>query len=109
MASISASTIAYASLAASALGAGVSAYGAQQSASAQQSALNYQAQVARNNATIAEQNAQAATQAGDVAAENKLIETGQRTASIRAAAGASGLDANTGSPLSLQETNQKLG
>jgi hypothetical protein len=107
--SIPTAALAAGSLVSTAAGAVISYQGAHQSAAAQSAALNYQAQVARNNATIAAQNAQTATQAGDVAAQNKLIETGQRTSSIRAAAGASGIDANTGSPLALQETNQKLG
>ena len=102
-------TLAVIGIGASLVGGAVTYAGIQQQASAQSSAFNYQAQVARNNAVIAQQNAERTQQAGDVAAQNKLIETGQRTAAIRAVAGASGVDANTGSPLNLQESNQKLG
>lgn len=108
-ASISASTLAYAGIAASAAGTGLAAYGAAQSASAQSAAANYQAAVAANNALIAKQQAQATTQAGDITASNTLMAAGQRTASIRAAAAASGVDADTGTPVSLQSDSAKLG
>ncbi len=106
---IGAGTAAIAGIAASAIGTGVSMYGAAQSASAQSAAANYQAQVAANNALIAKQQAAATTQAGDISAQNTLMAAGQRTSAIRAAAAASGVDANTGTPVSLQSDSAKLG
>lgn len=106
---IGAGTAAIAGIAASAIGTGVSMYGAMQSASAQSAAANYQAQVAANNALIAKQQAQATTQAGDVTASNTLLAAGQRTSAIRAAAAASGVDADMGTPVSLQSDFAKLG
>jgi hypothetical protein len=104
-----ATTALAASIAATAIGTGVSMYAASQQAAAQQAALNYQAQVARNNATIDAQNAAQARNAGETQAENQLLAAGQRTSMIRAAAAANGLDANTGTPASLQSDQEKLG
>lgn len=106
---VAASTAAYIGIAASAASAGIGAIGAQQSAAATSSAMNYQAQVARNNALIAQQQAQAETAAGDITAQNRLVQAGQQTAAVRAAAGASGLDPNEGSPVRLQSDTEKLG
>lgn len=106
---IAAPILAYAAIATSVAAAGVSAYGAMQQGAAAQKAANYQSAVAQNNATIQKQNADTATQVGDVQAENKLMESGQHAASIRAAAGANGLDANTGTPLNLQSDTAKIG
>ncbi len=106
---ISATTIAAASMATAAVGAGISAYGAYQQGQAQAAAANYQAQVARNNAIIAKQNADAATAAGENQAEQSLMKTGMTVGAARAAAAANGLDPNSGSPLSLQTDTAKTG
>lgn len=101
--------LAIASLATSAIGAGVSAHAAQEQGQAQQAALNYQAGVARNNQIIAEQYAQAETQKGQRLEDEKRQATAQREGAIRAAVGASGLETSSGSPLRLQEDTAKLG
>lgn len=91
---------------ASAVVGGVSAY---QSGQAQQDAANYQAAVARNNAILAEQYAQAEIARGRVLEDAKRQESAQRMGAVRAAAGASGLDVDSGSPLSLQADTAMLG
>ena len=88
---------------------GASVAGTLQSANAQSNALQYQAQVARNNATIANEYATRSLQAGDVQAENAMEETSQRQGAIRAAAGASGFDVNSGSSLRVQEGTAMVG
>lgn len=100
------STIAIVTAASSAVVGGVSAY---ESGQAQRQAGEYQAAVARNNQVLAEQNAQAEEARGRVLEEAKRNETANRQSGIRAAAGASGLDVNTGSPLRLQEDTALLG
>lgn len=86
--------VAYAALAVAAVGAGVSAYSAVQQGNAAKSAADYNAAVARNNALQAQQVA-----AGNEAAAARKAQflLGQQ----KAAAGASGVDPNSGSPLSL--------
>jgi hypothetical protein len=70
---------------------------------------NYQAQVARNNQQIAQQNANYATQRGNVMVQQKQQQTAQAEGNIRAAAGASGIDVNSGSSVRLQSDTAKLG
>lgn len=101
--------MAYVALIAAVAGAAVSAYSAHEQGVAQQNQANYQAAVARNNQTIANQYAQVEIQRGQVLEEQKREETAQRIGAVRAAAGANGLDVNTGSPLRLQEDTAKLG
>lgn len=91
---------------ASAIIGGEAAYEAGQS---QKRAAEYQAAVARNNAMLAEQYAQVEVQKGQRLEEAKRIETAQREGAVRAAAAASGLDVDSGSPLRLQEDTAKLG
>lgn len=87
----------------------ISAYGAYRSGEAQASAASYQAAVARNNALIAQRNAAYSTQRGDILAQQKQQQTAQMLGSVRAAAGASGVDVQTGSPARLQSDVAKLG
>lgn len=101
--------LAIASLATTAVGAGVAAHGARVQAEAQQQAMVYQAAVAKNNQAIAEQYADAEVQKGARLEEAKRLETGQREGMIRAAVGASGIDVNSGSSVRLQEDTAKLG
>ena len=92
-------------------GAGVAAYSAHEQGVAQSKAAAYQAQVARNNQAMAAQYATMETQKGAQLEEQKRLQTAQAEGSVRAAAGASGLDPNaTGSsPLRLQGDTAMLG
>jgi hypothetical protein len=101
--------IAYAAMAASAVSAGVSAYSAHESGIARSKAAAYQAAVAENNRKLAEQYAQAETEKGQRLEEQKRLQTASQQGAIRAAAGASGLDVNDGSPVRLASDTAALG
>ena len=76
------------------------------------SAINqgdYQAQVAQNNAQIARQNATNAYSAGAASEQQTALRTRAQFGAARAAAGSSGLNANIGSPASVQESIAGLG
>ncbi len=98
-----------AGIAASAVGTGVSMMAASQQAAAQQKALQYQAAVAQQQQQAAKQQADAERAAGDAQAQTALMKAGQEAATIRAVAGASGVDPNTGTPVALQSDTEKLG
>jgi hypothetical protein len=86
--------LAIAGVAASAIGTGVAIMGQMQAASAQASAANYNAEVARNNAIAAQQQAR----------QNELIQqqqSRQKIGGITAAYGASGIDSGSGSALDV--------
>jgi aspartate/glutamate racemase len=102
-------TLAIASLAGSALSAGVGFIGAQQQASAQAASANYQAQVARNNAVIQQQNAAAAAQRGRAQAQVQDMRNAATYGQVLAAEGASGIDLSTGSPRQVQQSAQQVG
>lgn len=99
----------YVAFAMSAVSGGIAAYSAHETGVAQAQANAYSAAVARNNQEIANQYATAELQKGAVMEQTKRQETAQREGAIRAAAGASGLDVNTGSPLRLQTDTAMLG
>lgn len=101
--------LAYAALAASAVGAGTAAYAAHAQGVAQRNAAQYQAQVALNNQKLAEQYAQVETQKGQRLEEAKRMQTAQVEGNVRAAAGAAGVEVNAGSPVRLQEDAARLG
>jgi aspartate/glutamate racemase len=102
-------TLAIASLAGSALSAGVGFIGAQQQASAQAASANYQAQVARNNAVIQQQNAARAAQTGRAQAQQQDLKNAATYSQVLAAEGASGIDLSTGSPRQVQSSAQQIG
>ena len=87
--SISATTLAYAAVAAAAIGGGVSAYAQVSSAGAQKDAQDYNAKVASNNALDAEQR-------GAQAAADHKQKVRELIATQTAAAGASGVDTASG-------------
>lgn len=97
------------STAAAAVGAGVSAYSSVQAGKAREQAAQYQAAVAKNNQTLAEAQAQMEIQRGARLEDEKRRETASREGAIRAAAGASGVDVNDGSPLRLASDTAELG
>jgi hypothetical protein len=101
--------VAYASLAAAAAGAAVSAVGAHQQGVAAQQQAAYQAAVARNNQVLAEQAANDATAKGRVLEQQKRQQVAQQEGMVRAVAGASGFDENSGSPLRIQESVAQVG
>jgi len=89
-------TLAIASLAGSALSAGMGAIGAMQEGRATAQAATYQAAVARNNAIIQQQNAAQAVATGRSQAQEQDIRNRAVLGQIAAAQGASGID--IGSP-----------
>lgn len=101
--------LAWASLAATAVSAGVSYAQSQQASAARSQAAMYNAAVAKNNEKIAASYADMAVQRGQALEEEKRRETAQRQGAIRAFAGASGVDANSGSPLRLADDTAHLG
>lgn len=100
---------AYAALAAAAAGAATAAYGAHEQGVANANMGAYQAAVARNNETIAKGYAEAEIVKGQRLEEQKRRDTQSQISAIRAAEGASGLDVNSGSPLSLQSDTAMVG
>lgn len=90
------------SIATAAAGTAVSAAGSEQQAS-------YQAAVAKNNQTIAGMNATLALQQGQQAAQAKQRQTSELIGKERAAAGASNVELDSGSPLRIQKDTAELG
>jgi hypothetical protein len=90
------------SIAATLVGAGISAIGAEQQAKANAAAANYNAQVAKNASIFAQQQ-------GVVEAEKQQREAAMVIGKDRAAAAASGIDVNSGSPLDIQADNYVTG
>ena len=79
-----------------------------QAVSAQQQA-SYQRAVAQNNQNIANANATLVTEDAEQKAQAKQRATQQLIGRERAAAGASGIDPNTGSPAKIQSDTAELG
>lgn len=96
-------------MATSVASAGIAAYGAEQQGQAQAKAATYQAQVAQNNQTIANQEAAATDQAEQSAETASRLKTAGAISSVRAAAGASGIDPNSGSPLGNVQSTAEMG
>lgn len=96
-------------LAATVAGAAVGAAGAISASNSQAAALNYQAQVAANNQKVANYEAENATEAGNVSVENQQLQTARVIGGERAAAGANGIDPNSGSALGLQASSAIVG
>lgn len=69
----------------------------------------YQARVAANNAKLATEDQQNALSAGQTAAEEEKIKTGSMVASEKVAQAANNLDVNSGSPLAVRQSTQKVG
>jgi hypothetical protein len=90
-------------------GGGLSALGTFEGGQANKSADFYQAAVARNNATIAGQNADAALKAGEVATQNEAMKNAKKSAKVKAGQAASGVDVNTGSAVTVQQSQRELG
>jgi len=107
--SISATTLAYAGLATSVVGAGVGAIGSMTSANAASESAKYNAEIASNNAKIATQNANYAGAAGTAQAEQAALKTRAEVGSMAASEGASGVDINSKSNLDVRSSARQLG
>ena len=110
MGSISVPTaIGIASVAASAVGAGVSYMGAQQQASAQSNADKYNAEVAANNQLMANQAAAVATEQGAVAQQQKANQEDVLLGQQKAGLAANGIDVGSGSAVDLLSDTKAYG
>lgn len=98
-----------ASLATTAIGAGVSAYGAYQGGQAQKQMYDYKAAVAQVNQQIAKQNADYALHAGEVEAQQAGMKLRSEIGQIRAGQGASGLDIASGSAPLVRDSATRVG
>lgn len=107
--SVSATTLAYASLAMAAVGTGMSMYGQSQQAAAQENAAKYQAAVAANNAKIAQRNAQASIEQGQAQEAAQRQKTTNLVGAQRAAFAANGIDVGSGSALDVQSSAAQMG
>ena len=102
-------SLAIASIAATAIGTGVSMYGQEQQASAQAASASYAAKVASNNQILANNEAQDAIARGQVADQQKANQTAQLIGRDRAASAANGVDVNSGSAVALQSDSAGAG
>jgi hypothetical protein len=73
------------------------------------SQASYSAQVAANNAKIQAQNSAQTNAAGNVAAQQQLMRTGEMIGQQKAAQGANGVDVNVGSTAGLRDSTQRVG
>lgn len=103
------SLMAIGSIATSVIGAGMGAIGSVNQGKAASNAAQYQAAVARNNMAVADWQAQDALARGRVVEQNQRFKTSQIQGAQRAAAGASGVEVNTGSPAALVADTAMLG
>ena len=101
--------VAIASVAASAVGAGVTAYSAEAAGAAQSKAADYQAQVALNNQKTANDNAALATAAGAAQEQQNAMKTRAEVGAQMAAEASSGLDVNSGSAVNVRASTSALG
>jgi hypothetical protein len=102
-------TIAMASLAITAIGAGTQAYGQKQAGEAAAELGEYNQQVAANNAKYSEAMAQDALQRGDLTASRQRERTAQEIAQQTVAAAGNGVDVNTGSIVDLTSDTARYG
>jgi hypothetical protein len=89
--------------------AGLSAGGAVLGGISQSNAAHYQAQVAKNNATIANQNADYAEQAGVAKSEAAGQQAAAQLGAVKASIAANGVDVNSGSALTVQQSQRGAG
>jgi hypothetical protein len=104
-----AGAVAGASLGATALGGITGAVGSIFGGQAQSSMYNYQAGIAAMNAQIAKQNAAYETAVGETRAQESGMKTRAQIGATRAQQGASGLDVNTGTNVSVRASEAELG
>ena len=102
-------TLAIASLAATAIGAGVSAVGSIKQGQAANQAAQYQSEVATQNAQYAAMKAQWTAEAGREQENEQGRKDRAVGGAIKAQQAASGVDVNTGSALDVQSSADQLG
>lgn len=107
--SVSATTLAYVGLAASAAGAVTGAVGSAQSGNAAAAAANYNSEIQANNAKLATQQAQWAGQAGEAQAGAEAQKTKATVGAIQAAQAANGISVNSGSAVDVRSSASELG
>jgi hypothetical protein len=107
--SVSATTVAYMSIAASIAAAGMSAYGQMQQSQAQKAQAEYQSAVARNNQIIGEQNAADAMKRGEIEADKHRAKVQQLKGTQKAAMAAGGFEIDTGSNLDILADTAQMG
>lgn len=107
--SLSATTLAGAGLALSAVGTGVGVMGSLQTAAAQQASAKYQAQVAAGDQQIALQNASFAANSGEEQAAVQEQKTRTQEGEILASQASSGVDVNSTTASDVRTSEEKLG
>lgn len=107
--SITATTLAYTSLALAAAGTAAGVAGQMQSASAAKASADYQAQVAAGNQKIALDNASAASKSGEAQAAIQEQKTRAQVGVIESAQGASGVDINSPTASAVRTSAAELG
>jgi hypothetical protein len=104
-----AGAVAGASLGATALGGITGAVGSIFGGQSQSAMYQYQAGIAAMNAQIAKQNAAYETAVGETRAQESGMKTRAQIGSTRAQQGASGLDVNSGTNVSVRASEAELG
>lgn len=102
-------TMATIGIASTAAGGGVSAFGSIMGGNANAAMYQYQAGIAQMNKKIADQNAAYETALGETQAQQSGMKTRAVIGATRAQQGASGLDVNTGSNVSVRASEAELG
>lgn len=106
---IGSTTLAVVAITATVLSAATSMYAAQQQGKAAKAQADYQAAVARNNKIIADRQAEDAIKRGEVAEQERRLETRRLIAAQRATSAGSGVLVDEGSALSLNEDAAEQG
>lgn len=107
--SITATTLAYATLAISVAGAAAGAVGQMKQASAAKSAADYQSKVQAGNQEIALKNASFAAASGEQKAAVQQQKTRAQVGAIEAAQGSSGVDINSPTASAVRTSQGELG
>lgn len=98
-----------ASLALTAIGAGIGAAGAAQSSAATAANAAYQSQVAKNNQIIAEQNAGLAIQSGVARSTTRSLQNAAAVGRLKAMQSVSAGDVNTGTAVNVRASQAEMG
>jgi hypothetical protein len=106
---ISTTTLAYISIASTAVSTGLTMMGQAQQASAARDRANYQAAIARNNQTIAQYQKADALKRGEVAKQEHRQKVIQLKGKQRAALAASGFDVNSDDALDILADTAEIG
>lgn len=107
--SVSATTLAYAGLALSAVGTGAGVLGQMQQAAAQKASADYQSKVAAGNQTIALQNASFAAKSGEQQAAIQEQKTRAQIGAVEAGQASSGVDINSPTASAVRTSTDEVG